>query len=60
MRVFKRGQHRVEIAAGLVRRQAAQSVVAAEFDDDDLRVYEQDGTEIGDGVLGGGAAGALV
>ena len=31
----------VEIAAGLVERQAAQAVVAAEFDDDDLRVQQQ-------------------
>ena len=57
---FEGGQHLVEVAAGLVRRQAAQAVVAAEFDDDDFRVQEQDGTDIGGRVLGGGAAGALV
>jgi hypothetical protein len=45
---------------GSGRGQAAEAVVAAEFDDHDFRVQEQDGAEAGDGVLGGGAAGALV
>jgi len=60
VRVFERGQDLVEVAAGLAGGQAAETVVAAELDDDDFRVQEQDGAEIGDGVLGGGATGALV
>ncbi len=60
VRVFERGQHLVEIAAGLVEGQAAQAVVAAELDDDDFGMQEQDGAQTGDGVLGGGAAGALI
>ena len=60
VRGFKGGQDLVKIAAGLVGRQAAQAVVAAEFDDDDFGVQQQDGAEVGDRVLGGGAAGALV
>jgi len=46
--------------AGEVGRQAAKAVVTAEFDDDDFRVQGEDGGQAGDGVLGGGAAGALV
>jgi hypothetical protein len=38
VRVFERGQHLVEVAARLVGGQAAQAVVAAEFDDHDLGV----------------------
>ena len=57
---FKSGEHLVEIVAGLVGGQAAETVVAAEFDDYDLRMQEQDGAEAGDGVLGGCAAGTLV
>ncbi len=60
VRVFEGGQHLVEVAAGLVRGKAAEAVVAAEFDDYDCRVQQQDGAEIGDGVFGGGSAGALI
>lgn len=60
VRVFERGQHLVEVVAGLVGGEAAETVVATEFDDYDFRVKEQDGAEIGDGVLGGGAAGASI
>ena len=40
--IFKRGEHRVEVAAGLVEGQAAQAVVAAEFDDDDGGMQQQE------------------
>ena len=60
VRVLKRGEHLVEVAAGLVEGQAAQAVVAAELDDDDGGMQAQDGVQAGDGILGGGAAGALV
>ena len=60
VRVFERGEYLVEVAAGLVGRQAAKAVVAAELDDDDFGMQEHDGTEVGDRVPGGGAAGALV
>ena len=53
-------EHLVEVAAGLVEGQAAEAVVAAELDDDDLRMQAQDGRKAGDGVFGGGAAGALI
>ncbi len=59
VRGFESGQHGIEIAAGLVERQAAEAIVAAEFDDDDGGMQEQDGVSSGDGILGGGAAGAL-
>ena len=55
--VFERGQHVVEIAAGLGERDAAQAVVAAELDNDNFRVQEEDGVQCCYGVLGGGAAG---
>ena len=57
---LKSGEHLVEVAARLIGGQAAQAVIAAEFNDDNFGVQQQDGAEIGDGVLGGGAAGALV
>jgi len=60
VRVFKRGQHLVEVAAGLVGGKAAKTVVAAEFYDYDLGAQEKDGAEIGHGILGCGAAGALI
>ena len=60
VRVFERGENLVKVAPGLVEGQTAQAVVAAELDDDDLGVEEQDGTEAGDSILGGGAAGALI
>ena len=44
--VLKRGEHRVEIAAGLFEGQAAQSVVAAEFDDDDGGMKKQHGMQL--------------
>lgn len=57
---LKRGDYLVKIAAGLIERHAAQSVIAAELDDDDFRVKAQEKGKAGDGVLGGGAAGPLV
>ena len=60
VRGFERGQDLIEVAAGLIERQAAQAVVAAEFYNDDFRMKAQDGEQAGDGIFGGGAAGALV
>jgi len=57
---FESGEHLVEIAARLGERQAAQAVVAAEFDNDDSGMQRQNGAQIGDGVFGGCAAGALI
>ena len=60
VRVFKGCEHLVQVAAGLVRGETPEAVVAAEFDDDDFRMEQQDVVQIGDGVLGGGAAGTLI
>jgi len=57
---FQRGEHLLEIAAGLIERQAAETVVAAELDDYNLRMQAQNGRKAGDGVLGCGSAGALI
>ncbi len=57
---FERGEDGVEIAARPIRREAAQTVVAAELHDDDVGMQQQHGTQAGDRVFGGGAAGALV
>src|SRR5271165_1065966 len=54
------GEDLVQVAAGLLGGQTAQAVIAAEFNDDNFGVHSNDGTEIGDSVLGGCAAGALV
>jgi hypothetical protein len=58
--VLQSCQDRVEVTAGLGRRQTAQSVIAAEFDDDHRRVRQQDLAQTGGGVLGGGPARAPV
>jgi len=60
MRAFERREHLIEIAARLLRGQATETVVTAEFDDHHLRVQEQNGLQVGDRVLGGGSAGAMV
>lgn len=57
---FKGGEDLVEVAAGLIEREAAEAVVAAELDEDQFGVKGEDGVEAGDGVFGGCAAGALV
>jgi len=57
---FKGGEHLVEIAAGLVEGKASEAVVATEFDEDHFGVKGEDGVEAGEGVFGGGAAGALI
>jgi len=60
VRVFEGGQNGIEILPRLGGGQATEAVVPAELDDDDFGVRAQYGWETGDGVLGGGAAGALV
>ena len=60
MGLLERGEDLVEIAAGLIERKAAQAVVAAELNDDDCGMHAQKGRQAGDGVLGGGSAGALI
>ena len=60
MGLFQRSQDLIEIAACLVGRKAAEAVVAAEFNDDDVGVHGQDGIQIGNGVFGRGAAGSLI
>ncbi len=60
MSVRQRTDHLVEVGAGLPEGQAAQTVVAAELDDDDGRVQAEDEGQAGDCVLGGGSACALV
>ena len=60
VRGFESGKHLVEVAAGLIERQAAKAVVAAELDDDGFGVKAQKRWKAGDGVLGSGSAGALI
>jgi len=45
---------------GQVGRQAAEAIVSTEFNDDDFWMDCKDGWEAGDGVLGSGAASALI
>ena len=51
---------RVEVGAGVGDGQAAEAVVATEFDDDDGGLQGEDGVEALDAVLGGVAADALL
>ncbi len=60
VRMHQRAHDLVEIGAGLRRRQAAQTIVAAELDDDDGRMQAKNKGQSGNGVFGGGAARASV
>lgn len=60
VRGLEGGEDGVEVVARLIRREAAQAVVAAEFDDDDGGVGLDDRVDVRDSVLGGGAAGAAI
>ncbi len=60
MGAYKRSENLIQILAGLSQRQAAQAIVAPELDDNGLRMKAQDGGQTGDGVFGGGSAGALI
>lgn len=60
VRIFKCCEHLFEVASSLIRGKAAEAVVASEFDDNDFRMELEDVVQIGNGVLGGGAAGALI
>ena len=42
MRRLKRGEDLIEVVTGLVERQAAQAVVAAEFDNDHAGMERED------------------
>ena len=50
------GEHGVEVVARLIEWKTAQTVVAAEFNDDNFRMKKQDRRQSFHGVLGGGAA----
>lgn len=50
------GEDGIEVAAGEVEGQAAQSVVAAELDEDDVRMLGEDGLDAGYRVFAGGSA----
>lgn len=45
---------------GLLKRQPTQTVVAAEFDNYDLRAKAQHGGKTGNCIFGGGSTGALI
>ena len=60
VRVFQSSQNLIEVAASLIRGEAAQAVVATEFDDDDFRMQQKDVVHAGDGIFCGGATGTLV
>lgn len=55
VRFFERGQHQSQVAPGLRKGQAAETVVAAELDDDDGRMQAKHVGQVGDGVFGGRA-----
>ena len=60
MRRLERRQHGVKIVLGLREGQSAEAVVAAKLNNHNVGMEAKDGGQGGDGVLGGGAAGALV
>ena len=60
MRALKGRQHLVKIAPGLLRRQAAEPVVASELHNDHGRMQAQYRRQPGYRVFGGSAAGALI
>jgi hypothetical protein len=60
LRVLQGRDDGVEIVPRLLDGQSAQSVVAAEFDDDDIGMERDDRREVGDRIFRGCAAGAAV
>lgn len=58
--IIERSEDGVEVATGLVGRHSTKAVVAAKFDNDNDRMELEYGMEVGDGVFGGGPAGAQV
>jgi len=58
--LLKLRDHGLEVGAGGLDLEAAEAVVAAELEDDDLGFHGQDAGEAVDSVLGGVAADALV
>jgi len=60
VRGFESRKKLVEVAARLIERQSAQAVVAAELDDDHLRIQLENRRQAGESILGSGAACAPV
>jgi len=60
MRGLQSREDVIEIAASLVGGQTAESVITTEFDDYNFRVQKQDRADVGDCVLCGRPAGALI
>lgn len=60
LRIFKRGDHGIEIAARLGQGKATKSVISTEFDDDDRWMHRDDRPEPNDSVLAGGAARSFI
>lgn len=60
VRMQQSGEHDVEILPGGRERQSAQTIVAAELDDDHGGMQAQNSRQALHGILGGGAAGAKV
>ena len=59
-RVFEHVEYSVEVAAGLIEREAAEAVVSAEFNDDDCGMKNNDLGHALHGIFRGGAAGSHV
>ena len=57
---LKRCEDLIEVVAGLVERKAAQPVVAAELDDDNVGMKRENCGKAFDGVFGGSATGAAI
>jgi hypothetical protein len=60
VRSFERREHVVEIAAGSVEGQAAQTVIAPELDDHYAGMQRKNAGKAGDSVGGGGSADAAI
>ena len=60
MCTIERSEDSVKVVARLVRGKSAESIVAAEFNDDDAGAELQNGAQVGNGVLRGCAACAAV
>ena len=60
VRSLKRRQHLIEVAPGLVKGQAAQTVIAAKFNNCHRRMQADHSRDLGNRVLAGGAAGPHV
>ena len=60
VRIVERCKHGVEVVSSLIEGKASESIITAEFNDDDCWMQSDDGAETDHGIFTGGAARSLI